>query len=827
MKLQAVTICINYSDYLGCVLGNRRHFDRWIIMTIEGDTKTQSLCDAHGIECFTSGALSPTGSDFHAAFNKSQIINEGLDCLDPMGWAVVIDADILLPRQFRERIQSIPLEDGCLYGMSRRRVCRDFETFQLLRDVEPWEHGLGSSQPLGFLHMFALGSLPNRYSVRRPGSYALHDDDGFSALFPAQLRRCLPMSPLHLGMPESNWSSRTTPQFTTRKSPAGESAVSTDLTAVLNERFFAPIRAASVGYFPGGHVKHLLKFVSHLYLLDQYRIHAANADPVLAADRRALRAIFEGDLQGAQRVTLLGAHSSTNIDEIPDLSIDLLYLQGGGLPICETLLEALPLWLYKLKPGAIVCGDMFLHAVWDAGVTAITALLGIPDYIFDSGFWARRLPPDFQASYGRQKRCGGDEAVVIFGASKEDAEPLLLAIHSVCVHWDGPVAVYYRGEEDASLQLACWEFGCELHHLGCAFEEPLPIETDLEYIAQVQPFRRALLLREGMLAVKSLRGVFLDRLQAAPQPKAPCIFDSETSSWANVDPVHVMHCSVVNEAASILVCEGNPEVWPEEPWACWTDEKSALLERFAVDVRVRTDVTVIFIVDSEGFEDLQHHWLGMRFPHTPTLLVPEDVMHEDLWLPGRSQPTWVRRNPEEPASVKATLLAILRTCVTDRVIFLPPTASPLPAAELFLSQSWDRYALVEANCEEAEREMLLTGNRFAPLYFCGMATIEFLRAFASRDEAWFSQFANFSSFMHFVPSTNLEECARFELPRFGWRFRPRFQYVRSEHDGRSAVSASGSPAEPNRRHAAGEFPPHLLRSAGVHQSAGRAPDRSP
>ena len=41
MKLFGVTICINYSDYLECVLGNARHFDRWLVVTVPEDAQTR------------------------------------------------------------------------------------------------------------------------------------------------------------------------------------------------------------------------------------------------------------------------------------------------------------------------------------------------------------------------------------------------------------------------------------------------------------------------------------------------------------------------------------------------------------------------------------------------------------------------------------------------------------------------------------------------------------------------------------------------------------------------------------------------------------------
>ena len=139
MKLQAITICINYADYLECVIGNRRHFDRWIVMTVPMDAATHALCERHGIECHDSALLQPDGKDFHAVYNKGAVINEGIERLletekDDAAWCVILDADVLLPRHFSERVRAMPLEAGVLYGTAGRKVCETREQFEMLRE---------------------------------------------------------------------------------------------------------------------------------------------------------------------------------------------------------------------------------------------------------------------------------------------------------------------------------------------------------------------------------------------------------------------------------------------------------------------------------------------------------------------------------------------------------------------------------------------------------------------------------------------------------------------------------------------------------------------
>ncbi len=221
IKLQAISICIHYSDYLECTLVNRKHFDRWIVVTVADDDATKQLCQKHSVECFTSQTLHSDGADFSPAWNKSRVINEALGALEPDGWAVILDADLLLPRQFRRRIEAIPLQSGCIYGLHGRRICRDRRSFEALRSCEPWEHALQrNTQALGYFNLFDLCSSPNRYPELPFFRGRLHDDDCFVEQFPRDAPRLIPMSALHAGPIEVNWHSRRASRYSLRNMSA-------------------------------------------------------------------------------------------------------------------------------------------------------------------------------------------------------------------------------------------------------------------------------------------------------------------------------------------------------------------------------------------------------------------------------------------------------------------------------------------------------------------------------------------------------------------------------------------------------------------------------
>ncbi len=327
MKLQAATICIHYADYLECVIGNRRHFERWIVMTVPMDTATHALCEKHGIECHDSALLQPDGKDFHAVYNKGAVINEGIERLlemekDDAAWCVILDADVLLPRHFGERVRAMPLEAGALYGTAGRKVCETREQFEMLKECEPWDRLVArNSQALGYFNLFSLAAAPNRYPIRTTESMAQHDDYLFTTSFAPGKRRMLPFSALHLGKYGVNWASRVSGQYEKRERDAALNAgrVKPDFAADQREGV-----AAVLGYYPEGRWQDVTLGFSRVILTDELRIHALGGDPMVEADRKVLRRIFEKQDFERKGVEFLGSHTVENVAKIPDGSLSLL-----------------------------------------------------------------------------------------------------------------------------------------------------------------------------------------------------------------------------------------------------------------------------------------------------------------------------------------------------------------------------------------------------------------------------------------------------------------------------------------------------------------------
>ena len=84
MKIEAVTVCIDYSHYLSKVISNKDKIDRWVIVTHESDKDTIQLCVDNDIEYVCSKKIFK-----NAKFAKGRAINEGLEILHKKDWILV------------------------------------------------------------------------------------------------------------------------------------------------------------------------------------------------------------------------------------------------------------------------------------------------------------------------------------------------------------------------------------------------------------------------------------------------------------------------------------------------------------------------------------------------------------------------------------------------------------------------------------------------------------------------------------------------------------------------------------------------------------------
>ena len=246
MKLQAVTVSVNYSDFLCHTLEeNKKLFDKWVIVTDTKDIETKELCDKYkdfNVVCVQTDLFYQK-----ALFNKYAGVNEGLKLIDTDAWVLFIDSDIVLHEQTRRVLESIDLEEDTIYGVDRVN-CKGYENwfnFKIKRNlvVDNWllttagfdlgarlvhyygyENGDGKFagwNPLGFFQL-AHHSAFDMYPQNSIG--ADHCDLVFARQWPRNKRVNIPeILAIHLEsefiIKGTNWYGRLSQPFTNEHKP--------------------------------------------------------------------------------------------------------------------------------------------------------------------------------------------------------------------------------------------------------------------------------------------------------------------------------------------------------------------------------------------------------------------------------------------------------------------------------------------------------------------------------------------------------------------------------------------------------------------------------
>jgi hypothetical protein len=92
MKIECVTVCVNFSDVLAFTMPlNKGQFDRMIVVSDTQDEATKNLCSHQHVE------LLQTDDFYHSdqAFAKARGINAGLAKLNAADWIIHLDADVV------------------------------------------------------------------------------------------------------------------------------------------------------------------------------------------------------------------------------------------------------------------------------------------------------------------------------------------------------------------------------------------------------------------------------------------------------------------------------------------------------------------------------------------------------------------------------------------------------------------------------------------------------------------------------------------------------------------------------------------------------------
>ena len=239
MRIEAVTVCVGYGDFLAVTARENQHLlEDWVIVTSPDDIETRDVCRRHSIRYVLSEDFRRGGP-----FNKARLIQRAIDQVGGKDWILHLDADIVLPRQLRSLLDMAHVDDRVIYGADRCNLVGYQSWLHLKRDKGCWDnHSFGNYLrfedsatigsrwcsklhgyvPIGFFqlwhgaHMIDRGMHQRHYpyhhgdAARTDVQFALQWDRRFRQLLPEIVVLHLESAPSALG---ANWKGRTTTRF--------------------------------------------------------------------------------------------------------------------------------------------------------------------------------------------------------------------------------------------------------------------------------------------------------------------------------------------------------------------------------------------------------------------------------------------------------------------------------------------------------------------------------------------------------------------------------------------------------------------------------------
>lgn len=161
--LEAVTVCVGYADILRITMPyNKSLIDSWIIVTSPEDKETFDLCKYYNVPVVVTDKFYEDGAEF----SKAKGINEGFKKLVKVDWVLHLDADIMLPANFRQICKEDQLQKDAIYGIDRVNVVGDQKLFELLitkeSQIKQWTY---LNNRTNFDPTFRLHNLNVGYNV--------------------------------------------------------------------------------------------------------------------------------------------------------------------------------------------------------------------------------------------------------------------------------------------------------------------------------------------------------------------------------------------------------------------------------------------------------------------------------------------------------------------------------------------------------------------------------------------------------------------------------------------------------------------------------------
>jgi hypothetical protein len=217
-KLQAIIVCVNYSDILSWTLPfNKKMFDSITIVTSSEDKKTQQVAKENGATIVISDSYKRDGANF----NKGAMLNAGYSTISKIDWCVVTDADIIFRENFKINFLKKARHSDALYyalrldtpSTNKEKWLRTYEKNPELIKELTFNRPGANKMPWGYMQLFHPQSCfldKNKPFYPDHFTSAVDVDYAFQEKWESAYKVLLPETVIHIehGTEGSNWNGR-------------------------------------------------------------------------------------------------------------------------------------------------------------------------------------------------------------------------------------------------------------------------------------------------------------------------------------------------------------------------------------------------------------------------------------------------------------------------------------------------------------------------------------------------------------------------------------------------------------------------------------------
>jgi hypothetical protein len=159
-KNEAIIVCVGFSDFLEITYPlNKDKFDNILVVTTEQDKETQKYC----LENKVNFLITDKFYKDNALFNKGLAISTAIQHLKYKDVITILDSDIVLPDNFKEKLNIQNFDNNKFYGAGRHFIYTYEDLLDLnlgIKSINDFQFIKGAGN--GYLQIFSYQELVKR-----------------------------------------------------------------------------------------------------------------------------------------------------------------------------------------------------------------------------------------------------------------------------------------------------------------------------------------------------------------------------------------------------------------------------------------------------------------------------------------------------------------------------------------------------------------------------------------------------------------------------------------------------------------------------------------